>query len=223
MDPIIDRLVMDLRDLDVEVRRNALNELSNVKDKKHVVAAIHWTMLNDMDDGIRAYAREIYVKIGESEKKIEPVRELAKPAEEIIQPKAVQKTAQKEPVLKQVSEIVGVDRKIPVQPENRPHIKPVLEREPNLAGSWSVHFSLISIGIIIVATLWHLPYGAEEVFFLDLIGYIGLACTIPGIILGIIGLRSKDRPTGSALWGIILNVSILLIGSWNRLSTLIWK
>lgn len=218
MDPIIDKLVMQLRDVDIEVRRNALTELSNVKDKKYVVTAIHWTMLNDMDDSIRAYAREIYIKIGEQEKKTPPSQADETPAK--ITPL---KPVEKPPVLKSVSEHSVIDRTIPVQPENRPHIKPVLEHEPNLYGSWSVHFSLISIGIIIVATIWHLPYGAEEVFFLDLIGYIGLACTIPGIILGIIGLRAKDCPTGSSIWGIILNVSILLIGAWNRLTLLIWK
>ena len=160
------------------MRRNALNELSKVEDRKHVIAAIHWTMLNDMDDDIRAYAREIYVKIGETEKKTEPVQEPKKPAVEIPAQNVVQKTVPKQPVLKHVSEIVEVDRTIPVQPENRPHIKPVLGQESNVPGSWSVHFSLISIGIIIVATLWHMGYMQEEVLFLDILGYI-VGCTLP--------------------------------------------
>jgi hypothetical protein len=197
MDPRIDKLVTDLRDADVEARRCALEELSKVEDRKHVVAAIHWTMLNDMDDEIRAFAHEIYIKIGEKEKGI-----LAEPP--------TKTTAAKE-------------KPAAPEPERRVHIKPVFDRDPNVPGSWSVHFALISIGLIILATLWHIPYMQEKVLFLDVIHYIGLGCSVPGLLLGIIGLRVKDRPSGSALWGIILNAAILLIGIWNILSEVIWS
>jgi hypothetical protein len=187
MDPKIDRLITELRDSDSEVRRRALDELSGVDDKKHVVPAIHWTMLNDIDDEIREYARGIYLKIGEQQK--------ASAAAAAEKASADETEAKKE--------------------ERRVHIRPALGW-PNPWGTWSVHFSLFSIGLIIVALLWGIPYAASKPGFLQVLEFIGLGLTVPGIFLGIMGLvlageRKKTTPTA----GIILNGVILLTGIWN--------
>ena len=188
MDPKIDRLITDLRDTDAEIRRRALDELSEVDDRKHIVPAIHWTMLNDIDDDIREYARGIYLKIGEQEKA------------------AAAAVAEEAPAKKDEA----------AEEEQRVHIRPALGW-PNPWGTWSVHFSLFSIGLIIVALLWGIPYAAKP-NFLQILEYVGLGLTIPGIFLGIIGLAlAGERKKTTPIAGLILNGIILLIGIWNTI------
>ena len=189
MDPKIDRLITELRDSDSEIRRRALDELSEVDDKKHVVPAIHWTMLNDIDDEIREYAREIYLKIGEQQKTAAAV----------------------------VAEEAPAKKTEAVEEERRVHIRPALGW-PNPWGTWSVHFSLFSIGLIIVTLLWGIAYGAAKPDFLQILEYVGLGLTVPGIFLGIMGLvLAGKRKKTTPIAGLILNGIILLIGIWNTI------
>ncbi len=193
MDPKIDKLITDLRDSNPDVRREALDELSKLEDRKHAIPAIHWTMLNDVDDGIREYAREIYLRIGKQEK-------------------AKVKTGEEE--------LSGREAK-PGKEERRVHLKPTMGW-PNPFGTWSIHFSLMSITLIIASSLIQILVGNEEIPFLIMLHYIGLGCTIPGLLLGIIGLvRARERKKSTPVWGLILNGSIILIGAWNLAMQLI--
>ena len=192
MDPKVDKLITDLRNDDVDVRREALDELSKLEDRKYAIPAIHWTMLNDVDNGIREYAREIYLRIGKQEK-------------------AGVETAADETSAREAE---------PAKEEKRVHLKPTMGW-PNPFGTWSIHFSLLSITLIIVSSLIQLPFGSEEIPFLIMLQYIGLGCTIPGLFLAVIGLvRARERKKSTPVWGLILNGSIIVIGTWSLIMQL---
>jgi hypothetical protein len=189
MDPRVDKLVDDLRHPDDEVRKKALNELSKLEDKVHAVAAIHWTMLNDVDDEIRRHARDIYGRIGEQ-----------------------QKSAAASTPVKGASRTAFPDRE-----ERRVHLKPTLGW-PNPYGTWSIHFSLFSITLLVAAQLIQIPFFNEEVTFLQILRYIGMGFTIPGLLLGVLGLaKAGERKKSTPAWGLGLNGAILLISIWNLL------
>lgn len=190
MDPKLDELVVKLRHTDTDVRRQTLDELSHLEDKKHAIPAIHWTMLNDIDDEIRAYAREIYTKMGEQEKGEAPPADTG--AAEKQTPTPEEKKEERE--------------------ERRVHLKPVIDREPNKCGSWSIHLSAIALVLIFAAHLWNIPYANEKMPFLETVKLIAFGLTIPGLILGLIGLGVTDRKKSTPVAGLIFNSLILLAG-----------
>jgi len=192
MDPMIEALVTKLRDTDVEVRKEALDKLSEVDDRKYVVPAIHWTMMNDMDEEIRSHARKIYERMGELEK--------AGSHSSIVDAGAGAASAGSE--------------------ESRTRVRPAMGW-PNLWGTWSIHFSLLSILIIIVAMLWCIPYGSKIPRFLQILEFVGLSFAVPGMGLGVAGMiLAGERKRSTSIGGLVLNGIILLIGIWKMIMTL---
>ena len=58
----VDALIEKLGDLSVDVRLEAIDELSNI-DKEHALPALHWAIQNELDDNVRNAARDAYQRL----------------------------------------------------------------------------------------------------------------------------------------------------------------
>ncbi len=150
-------------------------------DKEHALPALHWAIQNEMDEEVRNAARDAYQRLSR--------------ADQAGSNEAVAEGTDKTRML------------------HRPKVKAVVLEEgaANPAGGFSLSIGLVAVAGLVVWGLIGLGQGGETGTFLVWWLRIASGISIPGLVLGIIGVATKREKHLTAIAGTVLNALLVIL------------
>jgi hypothetical protein len=150
-------------------------------DKEHALPALHWAIQNEMDETVRNAARDVYQRLSQVNREVSN---------------------------NEVDE--GGDK---TRMLSRPKVKAVVVEEgaPNPAGDLSLRISLVGIVALMVWLLVELGQAGRRGPVL--IWWLRIACgiSVPGLVLGIVGMATRGERHLPAIAGTVLNGLLLIL------------
>ncbi len=177
----VDVLVEKLRDVAVEVRLEAIEELSAI-DKEHALPALHWAIENELDEDVRNAARDAYQSLSKLEEA---------PPEEVDTATADKTRKLDRPKVKAVTLEEGAPN-----PAGRVSLK--------------IGFGVAIVLIVWVFLQSGQDPGNVPPLFIWWPRVVG-AISLLGLVLGIVGITMREEKHVPAIIGTVVNGLIFVI------------
>ncbi len=210
----IGRLIEDLKDIDIDVRRRAIDKLTKL-DAKHAEAALHWAMVNDLDEEIRTLARSAYEQMHAEQP---PATEETQPQPTKPEPKPERPSFLSPPPEAEVSpqkpaesptQAPAQEIKREVNLEDTSHMA-ILEEKPseprNVFGDTSLRFAAATIALLITWVLVEAPHEGIYPVYVHVIEILARLTPIAGLLMAIVGITGKRPHKLTAQIGLIINL-----------------
>ena len=242
MEERITQLIRNLKTLDVDLKKQSIDELATFGNE-HAEAAIHWAMQNDLDEEIQQYARSAYEKLhaNSSEESQGGVSISAPPMESTESPDSEtsedamapvdigqneqnhNQHAVETPVIDEIGPVdTSSNKEYDLNDTSHMAVLEEIEEEPrNTFGDLSLKLAALKVALAITFLFLEAPYDNSEVLplYVKLVDIASLITPFAGIIAAVIGLLSQTTRKFTAQTGLGLNGLLVLI--W--LITLITK
>jgi hypothetical protein len=223
MEQRITRLIRNLKTLDVDLKKQSIDELATLGNE-HAEAALHWAMQNDLDEEIQQYARAAYEKLhANSNDDSEGGISISAPPMESSQP-----PQPKQPTDAMAHADIGQQEQndhhdIPTAPAddeidpNKKYdlndtshmavLEEVQEEPRNTFGDLSLKLAALKVALVITLLFLEAPYDSGEVFplYVKLVDLISIITPFAGIIAAVFGLLSHSTRKFTAQAGLALN------------------
>ena len=242
MEERITQLIRNLKTLDVDLKKQSIDELATFGNE-HAEAAIHWAMQNDLDEEVQQHARVAYEKLHadaseDSQGGVSisaPPMESAEPPDSELSKDAIstddighsEQNHDKHSVATPVADEIGPTPARPSAESDLNDIshmavlQEIVEEPRNTFGDLSLKLAALKVALAITFLFLEAPYDNSEVLplYVKLVDIASFITPFAGIIAAVIGLLSHSTRKFTARTGLAINVLLALI--W--LITLITK
>jgi len=207
----IGRLIEDLKNVDLNVRRRAISKLAKL-DTEHAETALHWAMVNDLDEEIRDLAHSAYEQI---HAKQTPVTEQAKPAKPAPKAGRPHSLSTRPPPKSSAqrsrpdrSQTAAIKNKRKANLADASHMA-ILEEKPeprNVFGDISLKLAIATLALIITEVLLEAPHEKSFPIYVHMVKILAKLTPIAGFMMAILGMTGKKPRKLIAKIGLAANL-----------------
>lgn len=228
MEERITKLIRNLKTLDVDLKKQSIDELATLRNE-HAEAALHWAMQNDLDEEIRRYASAAYEKLhaNSSEDSQGGISISAPPIESSGPPQSEQpadavaaadigrheRNDNQHKVATDAADEIGPvhsssNNEYDLNDTSHMAVLEELEEEPrNTLGDVSLKLAALKVALSITMLFLIAPFDQGEVLplYVKLVEIASILTPFAGIITAVFGLLSQATRKFTAQTGLALN------------------